>query len=165
MNKFLAFEWYQNRQDIPTQTWLIRWNTARLPTAPVQISGLPSPSAILWSDNVFNPCGYWYNIIQNHFIIHKSNNLFKTIFYKIIEGENYDFRPAGELDKIMIWKLCHSKAMKFKIFFVIYFMFRKVTVFSLQGGWEERWKREADDPVMTHVVQNLCPGGYCQMVP
>ena len=39
-------------------------------------------------------------------------------------------------------------------------MFRKVTVFSLQGGWEARWKREADAPAMTHVVQNLCPGGY-----
>ena len=39
-------------------------------------------------------------------------------------------------------------------------MFRKVTVFSLQGGREARWKREADDPAMTHVVQNLCPGGY-----
>ena len=50
--------------------------------------------------------------------------------------------------------------MKFKIFFVIYFMFRKVTVFSVQGGREAMWKREADDPVMTHVVQNLCPGGY-----
>ena len=58
------------------------------------------------------------------------------------------------------WKLFHSKAMKFKIFFVIYFMFRKVTVLSLQGGWEARWNREADDPAMTHVVQNLCPGGW-----
>ena len=58
-------------------------------------------------------------------------------------------------------KIMSFESYEIQDFFVIYFMFRKVTVFSLQGGWEARWKREADDPAMTHVVQNLCPGGYC----
>ena len=80
-NGFLGFEWYWNRQDIPTQTWSITWKNAcyspRISKYLFRVISIPSPNESLRSDNVFNLCKYWYNIIFNRFIIYKDDNLFR----------------------------------------------------------------------------------------
>ena len=60
-------------------------------------------------------------------------------------------------EDILIWGLYHSKATTFEFFFCIYFMFRKVTVLSLQGEPETGLNREADDRAKTHIRKDLCP--------